>query len=834
MVKLQKSVALPIEPIDKCWGVGVSGLTDQPSPFPRINAILAITDRTTNGECVPERAVLVTESLKKTEGQPHIIRTAKALAEHFHRTPIFIFDHELIVGSLGCKKKAGPVFPEFGLNWVVEEMENGLLGYSEKRTHDYFTHTDETYQQLKALQDYWKGKSVEDVAVPLMTEEMKKGSHMEKMVFSCASYVFCGAGHTSINYETLFKKGYKGIRQDILDKVKLLDPTDPADIKRKTFYEAALIANEAATDYIKRHAKLAEEMAGTEKDVARAKELRMIAKNCEWISENPPRTFWEAIQLVHLATAMVLMECNGHSISYGRFDQYMYSYYKSDIETGTMTREQMQELIENFQIKIWEMNKLRDHVGVQIFGNGGIGGPCLTLGGIKRDGTDGTNDVTYMMLDAIAHTRIPDPWTAVRMHKGTPLPLKIKVANVIRLGTGEPKFFNDEVTIEAMIKNGRSVADSRNYQVVGCVEPDATGKEYGWHDAADMNINKVLELAINDGRCMEDGPDAPRTGLATGSLADFKTFDEVLDAFDNQMEYMCKQMVSMLNCIDIAHQIVKPLPYLSTIMEGCIDKGLDATAGGALYNFIGPQGVGIGSAADGLSTIKQLVFDEKKVSGATLLDAVRNNWKGHEPLYAYVNSDHVHHYGNDDDYADEMAKYAFNCYCRHVQGKPTAHGGHFQPGMYSVTINTFMGEHQYASVEGREAWEPVSDCMGAVHTHRASHDVKGPSAICKSVTKMNHGLAGNGTLLNWKFSPSALEGDAGRDNFIALMDTYIKRKGMHSQFNVVARETLLKAQANPDEYRNLLVRVAGYSAYFVELGKNLQDDIIGRTELSFT
>lgn len=833
MLKMQQSVAQPVEPIDKCWGVGVSGFTDQPSPFPRINAILSITDRTTNGECVPDRAVLITRSLKKTEGEPHVVRTAKALAEHFHYTPIYIFDHELIVGSLGCPKKAGPVFPEFGLDWVIDEMEKGLLGYSEQRTHDYFTHTEETYQKLKAIQDYWKGKAVENVVTPLLTEDMIKGSHMGKMVFSCASYINCGAGHTSINYETLFQKGYQGIRQDILNQMQRLDLTDPVDIKRRAFYEAALIANGAATDYIQRHAKLAEELAAKEIDKTRAEELKAIAKNCAWVAKNPPRTFWEAIQLVHLATAMVEMECSGHSISFGRFDQYMYPYYKSDLETGTMTRAQMQELLENLQIKIWEKNKLRDHIGVQIFGNGGIGGPCMTLGGIKPDGTDATNDLTYMMLDAIAHTRIPNPWVAVRMHKNTPRDLKVKVANVIRLGTGEPKIFNDEITIDAMIQNGRSVADARNYQVVGCVEPDATGKEYGWHDAADMNINKVLELAINDGRCMEDAPDAPRTGLATGTLADFKSFDDVLEAFDKQMEYMCNQMIGMLNCIDIAHQIVKPLPYLSSMMEGCIEKGVDVTAGGAKYNFSGPQGVGIGSAADGLATIKQLVFDKKKVAGAELLEAARANWKGHEPLYAYVNSDRVHHYGNDDDYADELAVYAFNCYCRHVQGKPTAHGGHFQPGMYSVTINTFLGQHQYASVEGREAWEPVSDCMGPVHTHKASHDVKGPTAICKSVTKMNHGLAGNGTLLNWKFSPSALEGDTGRDTFIALMDTYIKRKGMHSQFNVVSRDTLLDAQKNPSEYRNLLVRVAGYSAYFVELSKELQDDIIGRTELSF-
>jgi formate C-acetyltransferase len=537
------------------------------------------------------------------------------------------------------------------------------------------------------------------------------------------------------------------------------------------------------------------------------------------------------------------MECNGHSISYGRFDQYMYPFFTQDVANGTSTREFMQELIENFYIKIWDLNKLRSHILIKTFGNGGIGGQCLTVGGIDRDGKDATNELTYMAIDAHVHIRIPTPWLAVRLHAGTPWELKVKTVNAIRVGTGEPKIFNDDIAIPSMLSSNVEVKDARDYQVVGCVEPDVTGKSYGWKDCGHMNMAQVLELAMNDGRCINCGPECmrwekcgaigERLGLATGSLENFESFDEVLEAYDRQMKYWCDRQVAVLNAIDIAHQQLKPLPYLSSVMEGCIENGKDITMGGVKYNFSGPQGVGIGTTGDGLATIKQLVFEEQRVSGKELLDAIRANWKGHEPLYAYVNSDKVHHYGNDDDYADELTKLAMDTWCKHIEKRPNTRGGFYQPGAYSVTVNVAFGLTQWASFEGRKSFEPVSDCMGAVHTHCCSHDISGPTAICRSVTKLDHARATNGTLLNWKFSPSSLTGDTGRDSFIALIDEYIQRKGMHSQFTVANQETLIEAQKNPDEYRDLLVRVAGYSAYFVELSKELQDDIIGRTVLSF-
>jgi formate C-acetyltransferase len=837
------NIASAVEPFDKVWGVGAVGKVTDPSPFPRINAILDDTQKTTNGEVIPDRAMIMTEVYKKLHGQPHIIVVAEAMAEVLRKIPIYIYENELVVGTLGCTKKNASVFPEFGLNWLIDEMEQGLLGYSENRTHDYFTHSEETYKQLKSIEDYWKGNTVEERLIPILTDDEIKGSHMEKGVFLCNGYIFCGAGHLGVNYDRLFKMGYGGIATEIQEQIKKCDQTNPDDIKKMNNLKADLIMNEAASDFILRHAALAKEMSEKEQDSNRKAELEKIAGICEQIAKGTPRTFYEAIQAVHFANTMVEIESNGHSISYGRFDQYMYPFYENDIKNGIATRAEMQELIENFHIKIWDMNKIRDHISIDIFSNGGIGGPALTVGGIKTDGMDGTNDLTFMVLDAVAHTRVPTPWTAVRLHANTPYELKVKTANLIRLGLGEPKIFNDDVTIPTMIANGRSVEDARNYQVVGCVEPDATGKEYGWHDAAYFNINKVLELAINHGHCMECSNDCPRyercagvgksLGIDTGSLEEFEKFDDVLQAYDTQMEYWCNNMIAMLNKTDVIHQEIKPLPFLSNLIEGCISSGTDVTAGGAIYNFTGPQAVGIGSVGDALSTIKQLVFDEKKITGKELLTAAKDNWVGHEKLYAYVNSDQVHHYGNDDDYADMLTKIGLETYCKHVNGKPTAHGGHFQAGAYSVAVNVACGLMQYASIEGRKAYEPISDCMGATHTLCSPHDVKGPSAIANSVTKLDHSQAGNGTLLNWKFSPAALDGEVGRDNLISLIETFIQKKGMHSQFTVADKETLLAAQKNPADYTDLLVRVAGYSAYFVELSKELQNDIIGRTELSF-
>jgi pyruvate formate-lyase/glycerol dehydratase family glycyl radical enzyme len=828
-----------IEPYDKEWGVGVSGMVENPSPFPRINKILRWMDSIKPG-VDHERACLVTEAYKKHSDKSQIIKCAEALSNVLRNVTLRIYPDELIVGEMAAPAKSAPVFPEFSYNWILDEIKNNPW---QNRKHDVHIMSEETEKRLTELGGYWCGKTVEEQIKSTCTDEELKGTSAGKGVYFLDLYTYGGIGHICANYEKLFELGFGGLKKKVEEKLGSLNLSLPEDIKKREFYYAQLIILDAVVVFINRYARLAKEVADKEIDPSRKGELLQIADNCEWVAENPPRTFWEAIQLYHIATCIILIESNGHSITYGRFDQLFYSFYKNDINNGTTTREFMQELIENFFIKIHQLNKIRD-VGNTVIATGvRMGGTALDVGGVDRKGRDATNDLSFMVLDAHAHTRIPNPWMAVRLHANTPSEFKTKLFNVIRIGTGEPKILNDEVYIPAAMAYGRSLEDARDYVGVGCVEPDAAGKEYGWHDAAYFNMAKVLELAINNGKCVGCSSKCTRwdscagigkqLGAQTGSLADFKSFDEVLDAYDKQMKYWCDRMVSGVNIMDITHQRLKPLPYLSLLIDDCIDKGVDVSAGGAKYNFSGPQGVGTGTVADGLATIKQLVFEEKKVTGAELLKAVNDNWEGHEHLYALVNSDRIHHYGNDDDYADELAHFALNNYCKHVENRPNARGGVFNPGVYSVSINVLCGFYQSASIDGRKAFEPISDCLGPVHTSCGSHDIKGPTAIANSVTKLNLERVGNGTILNWKFTPTCLSGETGRDNLISLIDTFFQKKGMQSQFNIVSRETLIDAQANPEKYKGLLVRVAGYSAYFVELSKALQDDIIGRTELSF-
>ena len=829
-----------LEPFDKVWAVGESAMIENPSPFPRVNRFRKFVNVETEFTVDHQRACLVTEAYQIHQDKPQVIKVAEALRHILKNVSICIHKDELIVGEMAAPIKSAPIFPEFSFDWVIDEMKNHPW---KDRLHDNYYITKNSEKKLRSLHSFWKGKTVEEAIVARLSEDEKKGTNLGRGLYLLNLYMFGGIGHLQANYEKLFALGFNGLKNQVETKMKSLDPTLPEDLTKREFYKAELIVLDAAGLYLKRYAALARRMAEGETDARWKKELDQIADNCDWVAGNPPRTFWEALQLLYMATTIILIESNGHSVSYGRFDQYMFPFYGQDITSGAATKEWIQELIEIFFLKDLWWCKLRDRLTIIPNSGRGMGGDSLTVGGVDKQGADATNDLSYMVLDALANTRSGVPWIAVRLHQNTPWEFKVKAINTIRIGTGQPKLFNDQAAIPASVRVGRSLEDSRNYHVVGCVEIDAGGKEYGWHDSAYFSIAKVLELAINNGRCIGCGAHCPRwdgcggagkrLGPETGSLADFTSFDQVLESYDHQMKYWVDQMIAGTEIMDLVHQQRKPLPYLSLLIDDCMERGRDVTAGGAVYNFTGPQAVGVGTVADGLATIRQLVFDENKVSGRDLLNACENNWNGYEALYALVNSNKVHHYGNDDDYADTLAKFATDTYCKYVENRPNARGGQYIPGVYSVSANVALGLVQWASVDGRKVLEPVSDCLGPVHTQAGSHDVKGPTAIAKSVSKLDHVRAGNGTLLNWKFTPACVAGDVGRDNLISLVDVYFDRKGMHSQFNILNRETLLDALERPEHYKDLMVRVAGYSAYFVELSKPLQYDIIGRTELSF-
>ena len=818
--------ACGVEPYDKNYGVGVSALGENFSPYERINRLLK-NFHDTPYTVDSQRAVLVTEAYKKYAADVQVIKVAKALKYVLENVDIQINEDEILVGGNGAPMRSNPVFPEFSYSWVADEIKNFPL--HEREYCPYAPQTEKQKADLLSIEDFWKDSTIDDYSCARLTKEEIMASQMGYGLFVNTIILRAGVGHTSPNYRKLLSKGYIGLRRDIEAELAKLDRKKPEDLSKIYDYQASLITLDAAEIYCKRYAALARKQAETA-DRERAKELLAIADTCEWISVNPPRTFREAIQLFLLGTCIIVTEANGQSISYGRFDQFMYPFYEHDLEGGIATKAEMQELIEACFIKLSGMQKFRDRNAVRQASGRGLGGDCMTVGGVDRSGKDATNDLTFLVLEARNHTRLISPWMAVRLHKNTPYELKLVTANSIRMGTGEPKIFNDEVAIPAGLGKGYSLEDARDYTVVGCVEIDAAGYEYGAHDASYFNVSRVLELAINDGKWLEDGV---QMGIHTGYLKDMKSFDEVLEAFDKQMEYLTGLMISSINTIEQVHKEFKPLPYLSLLIDDCIANGRDVTAGGAKYNHSGPQALALGTAADSLSTIKQLIFDEKKITAEELIDALKKNWEGYEPLYRLVNSDKVHHYGNDDDYADELAKFVFDTYCKYVEHRPNVRGGDFAPGVYSVAGNVPHGMVQWASADGRQAHEPVSDCIGAVHTHVASHDIKGPTAMLNSVAKLDHERAGNGTLLNWKFNPSSVQGEAGLNNFIALLDMIIDKKLMHSQFNVITREQLLAAQEDPEKYKHLLIRVAGYSAYFVDLGKALQRDIIERTELSF-
>ena len=837
-------VPLAIEPYDRDFGTGVNGLVKDPSPFPRINRLLNVQREAEvpyMGTVDAQRAEIVTAGYEKYARYPTNIMWAMIMRDIFMQVDIHIYPDELIVGEAAAPANAAAVYPEFSFDWVCSEIREAPMHL---REHDKYFVSEETQQRLLALESAWEGKTLWDKVHAQFTEDEEKVSHIGKKINLAALFIEGGVGHICIHYEKLFKIGFGGIRKQIEEKMALLNTAaNPDDLEKQEFYQAELIMLEGVSAYFTRFGEAAAAAAETEENPQRRAELERISSNCLRTAENPPRDFWEAMQLWQLATNMVIAESNGHSVTYGRFDVLFGDFYNDAIEKGTFTREFMQELIECSYIKIDQLRKLRNAAQTVFASGQNMGGTALDVGGVDAYGRDITNDLTYMALDAHAHTRIPNPWLGVRLHDGSPYELKVKTFNVIRIGTGEPKIYNDRACIEAMMAFGKSLKDARDYVGIGCVEMAVPGKMYGMHDVASFNLAKALHMALNGGRCISCSPDCPyhsrcagvgkSLSIDTGSLETFESFEELMDSYKKQLAYLEANMLSVTNKMILGQRRQKPLPYLSLVVDDCIEKGIDVSAGGAHYNNAGVQCVGIGTVIDSLSVIKQLVFDDKRVSGKDFLEALKNDWKGHEKLYALVNSSKMHHYGNDDDYADDIGREIIDAFCSNIDHVKTPIGGEYMPGAFSVTCNVMHGLNTEATPDGRKALEPLSDCLGPVHTKLSSHDRSGPTAVAKSVTKLDHARFANGMILNWKFSPGSVSGVTGRDNLIALMDTYFENNGMESQFAIVGRETLIDAQNNPENYRDLLVRIAGYSAYFVTLSKEMQDDLIGRTELSF-
>ena len=814
-------------------------------------------------EIETDRAVLLTESYMQTENEPIVKRRALAFEHILRNIPITIRDNELVVGSATKAPRSCQVFPEYSYEWLEAELDT-----VEFREADPFHISEENKAILRKVYPYWKGKTTSDLAASYMAPQATLA--IEHNMFTPGNYFYNGIGHLTVDYGKVLAIGYKGIIAEAQEELDNTNVYDANYTKKHEFLESVIISCNAVIEYARRYADLAYKTAQSESDPTRKQELMIIAKNCANVPENGATTFYEACQSFWFVQMLLQIESSGHSISPGRFDQYMYPYYKADIEKGILTREFAQELLDCIWIKLNDLNKVRDaasaegFAGYSLFQN-------LCAGGQTREGIDATNDLSFLCIQASMHTLLPAPSFSVRIWNGTPNEFIIKCAELTRTGIGLPAYYNDEVIIPSLMSRGIPLEDARDYNIIGCVEPQAYAQTDGWHDAAFFNMCRPIELVFSNG--VDKGV---QIGPRTGEVTSFKTFDEFYDAYKTQMHYQIKLMVNANNAIDVAHGERCPLPFQSCMVCDCIKKGKTLQEGGARYNFTGPQGFGIANMTDGLYAVKQLVFEKKLVTLADFKDAMIHNYGQPLTPKAAKNAtkevvdnlaamgkpvsesqiqeicrmfltgetdpnkkakydnlreliDAEPKYGNDNEEIDAFARDVAYVYTKELQKYKNPRGGIFHAGLYPVSANVPLGEQTGATPDGRLANTPIADGVGP----RSGYDKLGPTAAANSVARLDHGIASNGTLYNQKFHPSALSGMEGLQNFAAYIRAFFDQKGMHMQFNVVNRDTLLDAQKHPEKYKSLVVRVAGYSALFTTLSRSLQDDIINRTEQTF-
>lgn len=806
------------------------------------------------------RAILLTESYQMTENEPIIMRRAKAFAHILANLPIIIRDEELIVGSTTIAPRGCQTYPEFSFAWLEPEFDTLAT-----RSADPFYISEQTKEDLRKVHTYWKGKTTSELATSYMEPETLRA--MEHNIFTPGNYFYNGVGHVTVQYEKVLAIGYEGIIAEAEAELAACNVGDGDYATRSRFLQAVIISCKAVIGYANRYAELAKKEAAACQDPARQKELLQIAKNCERVPAKGAESFYEACQSFWFVQQLLQIESSGHSISPGRFDQYMYPYYKKDLDAGVITREYAQELMDCIWVKLNDLNKCRDaasaegFAGYSLFQN-------LIAGGQNKEGVDVTNDLSFMCIEASMHTQLPAPSLSVRVWNGTPHEFMIKAAELTRTGVGLPAYYNDEVIIPSLVSRGLTLQDAREYNIIGCVEPQKAGKTEGWHDAAFFNMCRPLELVFSNG--VDKGE---QISIRTGDVADMKTFDDFYNAYKEQMKYNIGLLVNADNAIDVAHAERCPLPFLSCMVDDCIKRGKSVQEGGAVYNFTGPQGFGVANMADGLYAVKKLVYDEKKISITEWKELLALNYGkgldetsladmtleviaglkaanqpvGEAQVSAIVNElknlaespevqkkgqalldviEEVPKFGNDIPEVDAFARDVAYTYTRPLETFHNPRGGMYQAGLYPVSANVPLGAQTGATPDGRLAHTPVADGVSP----SAGKDVHGPTAAANSVSRLDHYIASNGTLFNQKFHPSALSGREGLENFVALIRSYFDQKGSHMQFNVVSRETLLDAQKNPDKYKHLVVRVAGYSAHFTTLSRSLQDDIINRTE----
>ena len=770
-----------------------------------------------------ERALLATESYRLYQNQPPVMKRALMLKNILEKMSIYIEDETLIVGNQAASNKDAPIFPEYTLEFVIDELDK-----FEKRDGDVFYITEETKAALRSIAPFWENNNLRAKGEALLPEEVNV--FMETGFFGMEGKLNSGDAHLAVDYEQLLKIGLVGYEKRVRQLKAELDLCVPENIDKYVFYKAVLIVIEAVKTYADRFSLLAQEMAENAQS-HRKDELLEISNICSKVPYEPASSFKEAIQSVWFIQLILQIESNGHSLSYGRFDQYMYPYLKADLEKGVITDEEAVELLTNLWIKTLTINKVRS----QAHTFSSAGSPMyqnLTIGGQTPDKKDAVNKLSFLVLKSVAQTRLPQPNLTVRYYNGLNKEFLDECIEVMKLGTGMPAFNNDEIIIPSFIDLGVKEEDAYNYSAIGCVETAVPGKwGYRCTGMSYQNFPRILLAVMNDGVDVTSGK---RFVEGYGYFRDMKSFEELQDAWDKSIREITRLSVIVENAVDLASERDVPDILCSTLTQDCIGRGKTIKEGGAVYDFISGLQIGIANMADSLAAIKKLVFEEKKITPQQLWDALQDDFMSEEnQKIQSMLINEAPKYGNDDDYVDQLVVEAYDSYINEIKKYPSTRyqrgpvGGIRYAGTSSISANVGQGYGTMATPDGRKAHTPLAEGCSPAH----AMDKNGPTAVFKTVSKLpTHEITG-GVLLNQKVTPQMLATEENKEKLEMIIKTFFNRlHGYHVQYNVVSRETLIDAQKNPEKHRDLIVRVAGYSAFFNVLSRATQDDIIERTE----
>ena len=762
-------------------------------------------------------AKYLTEGFKETEGQPWIIQKATGYRNQCRKKNIYILDHELLVGGAGFKPRAGILCADSSCSILDRELDT-----ISTRKFDPFFLSEEGKKIFKEeVSEYWKNKCVLDRWRAMAPKDMET-LRDSGMIYIDRKAVR-GYGETTPAWDRLLSLGIAGIRKEAEEALAKLDDAHVGDLEKISFLKAELIVCEGIVTLANRHADLAEEMAEKCTDTARKSELKKIARVCRRVPEHPATSFYEAVQSVLFYEYAIYMEQNASSYNLGRIDQYLYPYYKADIDNCVITKEEAQELLDCLWIKVAELSLFQDEITAQY-----AAGYCITVqvtaGGIDQYGNDAVNDLSYQVIQATMDVRLKEPNLSIRYNMSkNPDSFVRKGVESIRMGLTMPAVYHDDAGIRMLLNKGVPLSEAWDWTPCGCVETNLSGRMKQYTDMADMNMGGIIDMALNDGVSRKTGK---RVSISTGDPANFKTFNDFFDAVKAHIRYFVDVIVSGNQLLDYLSMHYRPVPALSLMFPHCIESATDYSMGGSKYNCGGGViTVGQADIINSLAAVKHLVYDEKKVSMAELCKALGADFEGYEAIQKMCLE--APKYGNDDERADWVVGETYTYVIDQFEKYDTKFGK-MTCGMLPVSGNTPIGAWVGALPSGRKAWTPLTDGIGAT----GGTDVNGPTALLKSVSHIPHARYTQGTQLNLKLEPSIMAGEKGMAHMINLIKSMCTLDVYHAQYNVVDRKTLLAAQEKPDEYKHLLIRVAGYTAFFVELGKEVQDEIIGRTEIA--